>query len=110
LLILSSLIGFSGADLAALVREAGLSVMIEWRDARESSSDPQSSELCFQSISTRHFERAFTKLRPSVSPEDRMRYDLVHKFIRDDGLGAIEALKAASVVLEDRAAANSRRK
>jgi SpoVK/Ycf46/Vps4 family AAA+-type ATPase len=96
--------------LAALVREAGLSVMIEWKETRERSQDPQSTELNFQSISTRHFERAFTKLRPSVTPEDRIRYELVHKFIRDDGLGAIEALKAASAVLEDRVVAQSRRK
>lgn len=92
-----TILGFSGADLAALVREAGLAVMMEWREKGEGVDD-----FSFQSISARHFERAFQKVRPSVSPEDRMRYDLVHKFIREDGLGAIEALKAVSVVLEER--------
>lgn len=102
-LLFLSVIGFSGADLAALVREAGLAVMMEWREQGETAQD-----LSFQSISSRHFERAFQKVRPSVSPEDRMRYDLVHKFIREDGLGAIEALKAVSVVLEERSTSSRR--
>jgi SpoVK/Ycf46/Vps4 family AAA+-type ATPase len=80
-----------------------MSVMIEWREKAENLLDVQALSLSLESISSRHFERAFQKVRPSVSPEDRMRYDLVHKFIREDGLGAIEALKAVSAVLEDRA-------
>eukprot|EP00604_Paraphysomonas_vestita_P000370 CAMPEP_0174826166 /NCGR_PEP_ID=MMETSP1107-20130205/43602_1 /TAXON_ID=36770 /ORGANISM="Paraphysomonas vestita, Strain GFlagA" /LENGTH=332 /DNA_ID=CAMNT_0016058735 /DNA_START=1310 /DNA_END=2308 /DNA_ORIENTATION=- len=93
--------GFSGADLAALLREAGLAVMSEWREIYEQNSN-KDENIPFQSISSRHFEKAFLKVRPSVSPEDRIRYELVHKLIRDDGLGAIEALKAARVILEER--------
>ena len=81
-----------------------MSVMIEWREQGDDLNDDQALSLSLQSISSRHFERAFQKVRPSVSPEDRLRYDLVHKFIREDGLGAIEALKAVSAALENREA------
>lgn len=75
-------------------------------------------DLAFSKISTRHFEAAFNKVRPSVSPDDRARsvmlerciytqlttflnrYDLVHHFVRDKGLGAIEALRAVREITE----------
>lgn len=80
-------LGFSGADLAALVREGGLAVMSEWREKMEArriqrgldvsngTSDGLDSvaDLEFSKISTRHFEVAFSKVRPSVSPDDRAR-------------------------------------
>ena len=77
--------GFSGADLAALVREGGLAVMNEWRvdmearrqrlltEGNSASDGIDEEEAEFSKISKRHFDVAFGKVRPSVSPEDRAR-------------------------------------
>jgi ribosome biogenesis ATPase len=103
--------GYSGADLAALVREAGLAVVRELMimekdkssggqafmsdtvDAKDGSSIEHNSSIA--SISSRHFEMALTKVRPSVAPVDRMRYERVHQYIKE-GMGAIQALTAAA--------------
>ncbi len=70
--------GFSGADMAALVREAGLAVVREWREQQKllpSGDVPENdvdhaikTEIC-----ARHFEAAFAKVRSSVSLQDRKR-------------------------------------
>lgn len=78
--------GFSGADLAALVREAGIAVVREWSDINSVLEE----DSC---ISARHFQDAFSRVRPSVSPFDRERYERVHQYIKQ-GMGAIEALRA----------------
>eukprot|EP01035_Chromulina_nebulosa_P019028 gene19028-24848_t len=85
--------GFSGADLSALVREAGLAVIREWRD--NIKSDVESSRDINPVICSRHFESAFTKVRSSVSIQDRKRYERVHQNIKS-GMGAIQALSEAS--------------
>jgi hypothetical protein len=46
-------------------------------------------------IMARHFEVAYSKVRPSVALEDRIKHDKVHQYIKD-GMGAIEALKKAA--------------
>jgi hypothetical protein len=46
-------------------------------------------------IGGRHFEAALRKVRPSVTMKDRLRYEMVHKFIRN-GMGAVQALNAAA--------------
>ena len=53
--------GFSGADCAALVREAGLAVLREG-----------SSATC---IAPLHFDVAFQHVLPSVTKKDQRRYD-----------------------------------
>jgi ribosome biogenesis ATPase len=63
--------GYSGADCAALIREAGLAVLKEMMDAT-ASNDEASATLC---ISSRHFDIAFTTVMPSVSKKDQARYD-----------------------------------
>lgn len=76
--------GFSGADLSALVREAGLSVVKEKASISDLSASmnmmgehaqpdegAQQEEKVF--ILARHFEAAFGRIRPSVSPEDRKK-------------------------------------
>lgn len=72
--------GFSGADLAALVREAGLSVIKEISDDNPFASSLPSSDNGVDNskyndvkIKKRHFEAAFTRVRPSVNPQDRSR-------------------------------------
>ena len=88
--------GFSGADLSALVREAGLAVMREWREkalAASTTSSNTASEVTSEPprIFARHFEIALQKVRPSVAKEDRERYSRVHARIRE-GMGPIQAL------------------
>lgn len=68
--------GFSGADCSALVREAGLAVIkeISVNDILDhpfaiSTDDSKISTV----IKARHFEAAFTKVRPSVNHSDRIK-------------------------------------
>jgi len=76
--------GYSGADCAALFREAGLAVLKEFHmnsnsttkineDAMEDDVkiDPPSFPLC---ISPHHFNYAFAHVVPSVSRKDQARY------------------------------------
>eukprot|EP00981_Chlorochromonas_danica_P013765 scaffold6852_cov215-Ochromonas_danica.AAC.2 len=104
--------GFSGADLSALVREAGLAVVKEKASVSDLSSSlstmggdepPLLTNSSSQSesgndekvyILGRHFEAAFARIRPSVSPEDRKKYELVRQLLKE-GLSAIEALRRA---------------
>ena len=73
--------GFSGADLSALVREAGLAVV---KERYRGLSLPNSSSSTFQPvplikqqqhnmICSRRFEAALNIVRPSVTAEDRIR-------------------------------------
>ena len=73
--------GYSGADCAALLREAGLAVLKETfsTPAKEQSdvmdNDANNEEpplkLC---IRPHHFDYAFDHVVPSVSPKDQARY------------------------------------
>ncbi|XP_025202664.1 nuclear valosin-containing protein-like [Melanaphis sacchari] len=60
---------FTGADLAALVREAGILCLQEYI-----SSNDVNKQLAIQS---KHFEEAMMKIRPSVSAEDQAHYELL---------------------------------
>jgi ribosome biogenesis ATPase len=64
--------GFSGADLAALVREAGLAVIKEISAREESGTAAPIVEEIIK-IKARHFEKAFEKIKPSVNKSDRSR-------------------------------------
>jgi ribosome biogenesis ATPase len=57
--------GYSGADCAALLREAGLAVL---KETMTNADLP----LC---ITARHFDYAFDHVMPSVSRKDQARYD-----------------------------------
>ena len=63
--------GFSGADLSALVREAGLSCL---KESMATVDDGKDEKLCIQ---RRHFEMAFDAVLPSVSKEDQREYDRI---------------------------------
>lgn len=54
---------YSGADLAALVREAGVQSV---KDLMARSETDPNAEV---TVGLEHFERAFKKIRPSVSPD-----------------------------------------
>jgi hypothetical protein len=62
--------GYSGADCAALLREAGLAVLKE--DVGAVVVAGSSPALC---IAQRHFDYAFSHVVPSVSRKDQARYD-----------------------------------
>jgi hypothetical protein len=68
--------GYSGADCAALLREAGLAVLKEDVDKKRNGKlDPMdTSRLC---ISKHHFNYAFNHVVPSVSKKDQVRYDRI---------------------------------
>jgi len=61
--------GYSGADLQALLREAGLACLREGGDSEGLK------------IELRHFDRAFEEVAPSVSREDQKEYDAIKERI-----------------------------
>lgn len=72
----SQLEGYSGADLAALVREAGVQALREFITAGDSQTGPLSVALA-------HFNSAADKIRPSVTEKDRKHYEkLQEKYSR----------------------------
>lgn len=62
--------GYSGADCAALLREAGLAVLKE--DIGSAANSDEQAPLC---ILPRHFDYAFQHVVPSVSRKDQARYN-----------------------------------
>ncbi|XP_054289293.1 nuclear valosin-containing protein-like isoform X1 [Macrosteles quadrilineatus] len=60
--------GYTGADLAALVREASLQALKEYM----ASTEPSKNDL---RVCKRHFTTALSKIRPSVSEKDKKRYE-----------------------------------
>ena len=70
--------GYSGADLSALLREAGLSCLRERLGSKVNGSTASDEKL---QIEKRHFDSAFDNVLPSVSKEDQKEYDNVKKRI-----------------------------
>ncbi|CAM9142566.1 unnamed protein product [Discosporangium mesarthrocarpum] len=67
--------GFSGADLAALLREAGLDVLRALKASEEKGGKGVYSEKGAATVvSASNFENAFRRTLPSVSKNDRMFY------------------------------------
>ncbi|KAI9594932.1 P-loop containing nucleoside triphosphate hydrolase protein [Syncephalis fuscata] len=79
--------GFSGADLASLVREAGVAAlrstlyahgtlqpMTPTGDHATSTTSPIRIKVCGE-----HFEMAFRKVTPSVTKQDMKKYDTLRK-------------------------------
>ncbi|XP_046683216.1 nuclear valosin-containing protein-like isoform X2 [Homalodisca vitripennis] len=64
--------GYSGADLAALVREASIEALKEFMASRDQNQDQMAGEI---KVCGRHFTAALSKIRPSVSDRDKMRYE-----------------------------------
>ena len=77
--------GFSGADLAALLREAAMSALREdlekgRREEKEGKEEAASESRL--SVQQRHIERALSCVLPSVSPKDEQRYELMASRLR----------------------------
>ena len=83
--------GLTGADMAALVREASVAALKEAMSVRDLSrrkrdldgnpvvgdvdAPPPSASSSPTTVSWKHFEMAFKKLKPSVSKKDRAMYE-----------------------------------
>jgi ribosome biogenesis ATPase len=75
--------GFSGADCAALLREAGLAVLRDGvltpsSDGDVDKTNPESKKIDMTAplqITAQHFKYAFDHVLPSVSKKDQARYD-----------------------------------
>ncbi|XP_066280846.1 nuclear valosin-containing protein-like [Branchiostoma lanceolatum] len=73
---------FTGADLAALVREAAMSAL---RESVVLSGTAPGTDLVSPGdirINLQHFNKAFQKVRPSVSEKDRAMYEKMWERIR----------------------------
>jgi transitional endoplasmic reticulum ATPase len=70
--------GYSGADIEAVCREAG---MLAIREALKSGvSREEAKEIAKKiKITRRHFEEALKKVKPSLTQEDLKRYELMLK-------------------------------
>ncbi|ESL10571.1 vesicular transport protein (CDC48 like proteinue) [Trypanosoma rangeli SC58] len=82
--------GFSGADLAALVREASLhalkklyhaSTAEELDTVERNLSEETFDKTLLPSVCGDDFEAGLQKVRPSVTAEDRESYELLHRQI-----------------------------
>jgi len=73
--------GYSGADCAALLREAGLSVLrdvaLVERGFRKKSEGDKSTTTSKLEIGMEHFNYAFNHVMPSVSKRDQAKYDKI---------------------------------
>ena len=71
--------GYSGADLAALVREAGVAALrraLGALDAMESEAAPAQEEVSVR-VESDDFVRALEKVQPSVSIAQRRKYEFL---------------------------------
>ncbi|TDH70904.1 hypothetical protein CCR75_002923 [Bremia lactucae] len=89
--------GFSGADLSALIREAGMTAL---RETDFSTIETQTTRF---EIQHHHFLSAFDRVFPSVSRADQRLFDRMKKNLRKSRLaipkvanGAIEAVSEAN--------------
>jgi ATPases of the AAA+ class len=65
--------GYTGADIAAVVREAAMLALRETIKEKTPSAKP---------VSMKHFEEALKRIPPSLSPEDIRRYEEMARRIR----------------------------
>jgi ribosome biogenesis ATPase len=63
----NALEGYTGADLSALIHEAGIMALKESLQSEQCDNATSSLKLC-------HFEQAISRIKPSVSIADRDRY------------------------------------
>ncbi|KAK9501208.1 hypothetical protein O3M35_002278 [Rhynocoris fuscipes] len=68
--------GYSGADLAALVREASVLALTEYvKKEKQEDRDGGEPDIL---VSQHHFIKAFEQIKPSVSEVDHLRYKQFH--------------------------------
>lgn len=78
--------GFSGADMASLVREATVEALRQEQEKEKASRNPGQGdvedEVLTITVEKRHFEYAFTKVFPSVSAFSCRKYDKMSDTLR----------------------------
>lgn len=83
--MLPELNGFSGADLASLVREASVQALKERINNDQwitNEHRPKDTQHCQIMVTQRHFKLALARLRPSVSRKDQKMYDSLRLKLR----------------------------
>ncbi|KAB5588182.1 Ribosome biogenesis ATPase RIX7 [Ceratobasidium theobromae] len=81
--------GYSGADLAALVREAAVGALRSVLSGKDPAAQGQGDARI--TVMLQDFERALSKLGPSVSPVQRKRYEALRvKFAGGRGGGDVK--------------------
>ena len=93
--------GFSGADCAALLREAGLAVLRDGVLRRNTLNDVDANATAANEaplqINSIHFQYAFEHVLPSVSKKDQARYDkLRDRMARARTRGGVVEINASS--------------
>ncbi|XP_072247637.1 nuclear valosin-containing protein-like [Leuresthes tenuis] len=66
---------FSGADLAALVREASVNALKAYLKTQDAVQKHTSGSIADIRVSKNNFEDAFRKVRPSVSKKEQIMYE-----------------------------------
>ncbi|KAJ3194735.1 hypothetical protein HK101_002016 [Irineochytrium annulatum] len=94
--------GFSGADLAALVREAAVAALREtlYGPGRDRESTVKDVEVW---VTGRHFDQAFGRITPSVSKGARKKYELL-KMKFGSGVEGAKGLKEPKSTMRGKAA------
>ncbi|KAK5642443.1 hypothetical protein RI129_008610 [Pyrocoelia pectoralis] len=78
--------GYTGADLSALVREAGIQALKEYMLQPDQKQCPL--------VTTIHFKLAVTKIRPSITEKDQKHYDKLKKIYSVSGAdGDVEEME-----------------
>ncbi|CAL5227006.1 g9897 [Coccomyxa viridis] len=71
--------GFSGADLAALAREAAV---LSLKEALRKEKSAESAGPALPCVHMHHFEAALSRVQPSVSPRDHLMYESLRQKLR----------------------------
>ncbi|KAI9224516.1 P-loop containing nucleoside triphosphate hydrolase protein [Blastocladiella britannica] len=99
--------GFSGADLAALVREASVTALRDHLARLAASAEPMAVDAeTTLTVTGAHFDRALDVVRPSVAEAERRSYASLHRKLFSGGGVAVEA-KRRSVAPSPSAGAGS---
>ncbi|KAK4876954.1 hypothetical protein RN001_009460 [Aquatica leii] len=69
--------GYTGADLAALIREAGVQALKEYIVQPDTKQIPV--------VTTEHFKKAVAKIRPSITEKDQKHYEKLKKIYSVSG-------------------------
>ncbi|KAE8881251.1 Nuclear valosin-containing protein-like [Phytophthora fragariae] len=89
--------GFSGADLSALVREAGITAL------RETDFSKMEAGATTLGIEHRHFVSAFDRVFPSVSRADQRMFDRMKKNLRKSRSTMTKSSSSSTVAPGDNA-------
>lgn len=98
--------GYSGADLASLVREAVLFALREKQAEAIAKGTSSPDAVLRVLVTSQHFQLAFDKVLPSVSEFQRRRYDRMGAKLRGARSVLFEEGQADAAAKEDADAAN----